>query len=310
MKGFTHFAGGLAVTSFFPAAVNAGAAGVPWYFVLGGAAALLPDTVDFKFLRFLYRHDREIAPDAVTPDPAPVAVAVAATADSAAVLGKPVSIKLNTVPLGGNAWRQYRVRFDPSRSEVIVTIGPVVSTSQTVVGTAPCAAVTAAVATNAVVFPAYLAEITVDILDGPVLEMRPQPDGRIRVEFIPWHRSRSHSLVLATLFGLLVAAAWGLTAGAIGLAAYASHVLADQLGFMGSSLWYPLSRRRIPGLQRLHAMSPFANATFVWTSLLLIFWNLSRAAGPDLAYALPRLLFFGVALPVLGIRWLSGLGSD
>ncbi len=310
MKGFTHFVGGLAVTSFFPAAVSAGAAGVPWYFVLGGAAALLPDTVDFKILRFLYRHDGEIAPDAAAPDPAPVAAAVAAAVDRALARNKPVSIKLDTVPMANNSWRQYRVRFDPTRRQVIVTVGPVVSTSQTVVGPPPRKPVTAVAETEAIVFPEYLAEITVDILDGPVLEMQPQADGRIRVGFIPWHRCRTHSLVLALVLGLVVGVPWGLTAGAIVLAAYGSHILADQLGFMGSSLWYPISRQRIPGLQRLHAMNPLANALFVWTSLLLILWNLSRAAGSELAYALPRLLFFGVVLPVLGIRLLAAINSD
>lgn len=305
MKGFTHFVGGLAVTSFFPAAVHAGAAGIPWYFVLGGAAALLPDTVDFKLLRFLYRHDTEITPDTVAPDPQAVATAVAAAVDRAAARGESVSIKLNTVPLGNNNWRQYRVRFDASGNRVIVTMGPVVSTSRNGVGETPRKAPMASADVRAPVFPEYLAEVTVDILDGPVLAMKPQADGRVRIDFIPWHRSRSHSLILALGLGMIAGAVWGMTAGAIAATAYASHILTDQLGFMGSNVWYPLSRRRVPGWQRVHAMNPFANALFVWTGLLLIVWNLSRTAGPGLTYGLPRLLFFGMVLPVLAIRLLA-----
>ncbi len=309
MKGFTHFVGGLAVTSFFPAALHAAAMGIPWYFVLGGAAALLPDTVDFKWFRFVYRHDREIAPNAAVPSARPIAAAVAAAIEKAAEQGQPVSIKLNTVSPARNLWRQYRVLIDPSRRCVNATIGPLVTTSQTVVEPPPCHAATATVATRVEAFPAYLAETTVDILDGPVLEMQPQPDGRVRVGFIPWHRSRSHSFLVGAALGLAAAAAWGVTAGAICFLAHASHVLTDQLGFMGSCLWYPASRRRTPGLQWVHAMNPFANAAMVWTGLLLIFWNLSRAAGPDTAYSLPELFFFGLALPILAIRGLTRMAA-
>ncbi len=306
MKGFTHFVGGLAITSFFPAALAAAEAGIPWYFTLGGAAALLPDTIDFKFMRFLYRHDREITPETYNPDPAPIAEALAAAVDEAAICGKTVSVKLNTVPLSVDVWHRYDVLFDPSQRKIIVSMGPKVSASQTPVsGNTPTA--TAAATTKTEAYPSYLAQITVDILDGPVLAMTPQADGRVRVDFLPWHRRGSHSLLTALMLGALTALAWNPTAGAVVFAAHASHILGDQLGFMGSGLWHPFSRRRTNGLRWLHSMDPLANTIMVWTGLLLVFWNLSRSAGTGLEYPLPRLLFFAFLLPALGMRLLKPL---
>ena len=63
MKGIAHFSLGIAAASCFPAAVQAGAEGNPLYFILGGIFGLLPDTLDFKFYRFIYSHDVEITPD-------------------------------------------------------------------------------------------------------------------------------------------------------------------------------------------------------------------------------------------------------
>ena len=63
MKGLTHFMTGVAAASCFPAAVEAGSRGNPLYFILGGVFGILPDTIDFKFLRFFQRRDIEITPD-------------------------------------------------------------------------------------------------------------------------------------------------------------------------------------------------------------------------------------------------------
>ena len=57
MKGFSHFMSGVAVASFGPWAVDAALHGNPIFFILGGACGILPDTLDFKFYRFFYKHD-------------------------------------------------------------------------------------------------------------------------------------------------------------------------------------------------------------------------------------------------------------
>jgi hypothetical protein len=100
MKGITHFAVGVAVASCVPGAVQAGVDGNPLYFILGGVFGLLPDTLDSKFYRFLYRRDMEVMPDPKDADPAMVAQGVAYAAEWCARRRAPVRIKLNTVRLG------------------------------------------------------------------------------------------------------------------------------------------------------------------------------------------------------------------
>ncbi len=77
MKGIVHFVAGVAVASCFPFAVEAGANGNPLYFVLGGCFGLLPDTIDFKFSKFFYKHNIEIAPDPNNLDAEIIADAIA-----------------------------------------------------------------------------------------------------------------------------------------------------------------------------------------------------------------------------------------
>ena len=54
MKGISHFITGVALATFFPEVVQAGAQGslLP---MLGGIGGILPDTLDFKFARYLKR---------------------------------------------------------------------------------------------------------------------------------------------------------------------------------------------------------------------------------------------------------------
>jgi hypothetical protein len=54
MKGIAHFVTGVAIATFFPEVVESAAQGslLP---MLGGVAGILPDTLDFKFVRYLER---------------------------------------------------------------------------------------------------------------------------------------------------------------------------------------------------------------------------------------------------------------
>jgi hypothetical protein len=69
MKGIAHFISGVAIATFFPEVVRQAADGslLP---VLGGVAGILPDTLDFKFVRYFERYDLEIDPGP-NPDRAP-----------------------------------------------------------------------------------------------------------------------------------------------------------------------------------------------------------------------------------------------
>ena len=302
MKGITHFAAGIAAASCFPHAVAAGAAGNPLYFILGGVCALLPDTLDFKFARFFYRRDIEVTPDPLCPDPRMIAEAVSLAVTRASETGRPVRIKLNTVRLGADRWQRYRVRFDVPARKVAVALGPVVDTGG---NPAPGAAGTeqeAEAELPCAIRLDYLATTVVDIFEGPVFRMAPAADGSVDLEFLPWHRKWSHGLVTGLVLALAAAAAWGPWAGVVALAAFATHTLLDQTGFMGVNLLYPFTRQRTTGRQWSHSGAALPNLAACWLSAALVFWNLYRASPAAAGGANPlRFLFLGMVLPLGGL---------
>lgn len=275
LKGISHFVTGVAVASFFPEAVHAVAAGNPAHFILGGVCGLLPDTLDFKFWRYCFRHDIEVIPDPLRPDPRTIADAVAGAIGRARAEGRPVRIRLNTIKLGADAWQQYAIGFRPADARVEVSYGPVVDTGQQPLR-APPKVRTAHAHVDADIKVDYELDTRVDIFDGPTFEMRPCADGRVEVVFLPWHRQWTHSVVIGALVGMAVGMGWGLTAGIVAAAAWTAHVLEDQLGHMGSALWFPIVRRRSRGAGLMHAGDPLPNLGTVWACCVLVFWNLWR----------------------------------
>ncbi len=314
MKGLTHLVAGVAATSCFPAAVQAGTDGNPLYFVLGAMFGLIPDTLDFKFVRFFSRYDMAVIPDPNRPDPQMIADAVAYAANKASAAGRPIRIKLNAIRLGADRWLRYTVRFDVPSSRVMVECGPVVGTGGMPVEMRACEDdaepeelpddgpplyATAPLACS--ISLDYQAVNVVDIFDGPMLRMMPDRHGRVCPEFIPWHRRWSHSFAFGALAAVTVAALFGMLAGLVVFAAVSSHVLLDQLGFMGSSLSFPFKRKRVPGLGLSHSSAPAPNLLTIWLSCVLIFWNLARLSPvADSTPNLPRLLLYGAALPLVG----------
>jgi membrane-bound metal-dependent hydrolase YbcI (DUF457 family) len=90
--------------------------------------------------------------------------------------------------------------------------------------------------------------------------------------------------------------------------AYAAHIIEDQLGHMGSNLWFPFSRTRAPGLRRMHSGDALPNFFCVWLCCLLIFWNV-YAAIPEPLYQFNflRLILTAMVIPFAvfgGLRWL------
>jgi len=315
MKGIAHFASGVAVASCFPDAVSAAAAGGPLYFILGGVFGLLPDTIDFRFSRFFYRHDMEVAPDPNKPDARMIADAVAFAVNRVAETGKAVVIKLDTIRLGADLWQQYEVKFDVPARQVVVAYGPKVDTGGNPVDDeepAPDRKASAPLACG--VKLDYLAATKVDIFDGPLFRMEPTDDGRVVPRFIPWHREWSHSFLAGLFFGLLSGVIWGPLAGVVVLAAYAAHILVDQAGFMGSRLFFPFGKGRIGGLKWTHSGEALPNFGAVWLACLVIFWNLSRpmAAASGLDFYTLKALFYGLLAPaclLLFARRMLGEGA-
>lgn len=307
MKGLTHFVVGVATTSFFPAAVAAGAGGNPLFFILGGVFGLLPDTIDFRFRRFFSAHDIQIAPDPAKLDAQVIADGIAGAINEAHATGEAVRIKLHTIPLGPDTWRRYSVRFDVVKEQVAVEYGPAVTTGQTPVdNTEPEGRRRATAVLNCAVRLDYEATSTIDILDGPLFRMTPTADGKVCPEFIAWHRTWSHSIITAFLMAMAVAAAGAVTSsrssallmGAVAFAAHAAHILCDQLGHMGSAVLFPVIRKRTAGLRLMHSTEALPNFITIWTCCLLIFRNLQAAT----SYHIPRfnllqLVVYGIVIP-------------
>ncbi len=120
------------------------------------------------------------------------------------------------------------------------------------------------------------------------------------LDFIPWHRAWSHSVVVGCAMGGVAALLWDVWAGLIVAGALVLHALLDQLGVMGGALFYPFSRRRLGGMRLMHSGAPLPNLVAVWSCCLLIFWNLWRAAPGGVSLAGTRaLLIWGLALPIV-----------
>ena len=313
MKAIAHFVTGIALATFFPEVVERAAQGslLP---MLGGVAGILPDTLDFKVVRYFERYHREIDPGP-EPDPREIAEDVADAMRRAYETGEPQKVMLHTIRLGPDLWRQYVIRFSPLQREVAVRIGPIVDTGQVPLpGSEPTDAAEVSVQVGVPILPTYDDEVTVDIFSGPSFTFERRGD-RLRVDFLSWHRRWSHSLTLVGALGLgaagVVALVELLTSGVlthtplwVGLVTglgFLGHVLEDQLGFMGSNLLYPFTRDRTAGLQLLHSGDAIPNFLTVWTALMVILFNLDRfSAQPRLN---PWWVFIGlaVALPVVAL---------
>lgn len=309
MKGIAHFAVGVAVTTFFAEILHDAAQGLAFGPVLGGIAGLLPDTLDFKLLRYLDRPDVVVdparfpssaPPGAGLPDPQPMAEAIADAADRAHESGRRVRIQLHTLRLGSDLWRRWFLGFEPAQRRVHVRLGPVVTTGQVpLAGSAPQIEAGSAPLQAPLRYPDG-EEIVVDIFSGPSLAFEPAGQA-VEVVFLPWHRAWTHSVLMALLVGLLgslLAPVYGL---ALALAVLA-HVLVDQLGFMGSNLAFPLTRGRTRGLGWFHSGEALPNLATVWICGTVILFNLDRFSGQPtlapwpyflLALALPGLLLLG-----------------
>jgi membrane-bound metal-dependent hydrolase YbcI (DUF457 family) len=300
VKGISHFISGVAAASFFPWTVEAALAGNPAYFILGAAFGLLPDTLDFKFYRFFYRYDRTITPDPRHPDPQAMAEQIAEAVEAAVAGSGMLRLKINTLRLATDQWRQFKIRFDPQLQGVEVELGPVVTTGQVPVPGPFPAAVSKGWKTLAVpIVETYEAVTTVDIFDGPAFGFEKDGEGKVAIHFLPWHRSWTHSLVVAAGLGLAALAVAGGRAGAVVFGAYAIHVLEDQLGFMGANLFFPFTKRRFRGLRWMRSGDALPNFGTVWFGCLLVFWNCYRAMPEPLYhFGFLRLMLYGGAIPL------------
>lgn len=295
MKGIAHFISGVAAASFIPAAATSAERG-SLVLALAGACALLPDTLDFKLVRYLETFDEEIAPTEADFDAQGIAERVTAAMRATFETSQPKTVQLHTVRLGSDLWRQYTVRFAPETNQVIVRAGPVVNTSQMPYPDSELPkAVEGRATIGAPMVHTYDAEIKIDIFSGPCFRFE-RRDDTVHVTFLPWHRRWTHSLTLAAALALAGGVLLGPVFGAaIGLGVVI-HVLEDQLGFMGSNLLWPFTRGRTPGLRLIRSGDPIPNFLTVWLAAALILFNLDRFSAAPRLPTIPYLLL-AAALP-------------
>lgn len=287
MKGISHFSSAIAAATFVPGVVAASAHDQSLVLLLTGAFGLMPDWLDFKFARYFERPNETIIPDPARFDAQAIARQVAEALDRAYNSGEPLSVQLDTMPLGGDRYRQYTLRFDNEHNEVVIALGPVVNSSQRPLTPTPLADPeseangarphTGSAKVNAKLNYTYDGDMKIDIFEGPSFEFRREAD-TVEVSFLPWHRRWTHSLVLGAAFGVATGLLFGVMAGLVVTVAYWTHVLEDQLGHLGSNLFWPLTTRRSSGLKLLHSGDPLPNFLTVWSSAMFVLYNLNRFA--------------------------------
>ena len=238
--------------------------------------------------------------------------------------GEQVNLHLHTLKLAVDLWQQYSVAFDLAKSQVVVRIGPAVTTggipvarngTSTVArnGTSTVARgdagngvsgpVEGRAQVHAPILHTYDGEISIDIFGGPSLTFERAGD-KMQVTFLLWHRAWSHSLFMA----LVVGAAGLLIAPVVGLAmlfATLTHAAQDQMGYMGCNWLFPFTRKRTMGLKLMRSGDAVPNFLTVWVSLAIILLNLDRFSTAPSIPVVPYLLGV-VVVPCL---FLLGLGA-
>lgn len=294
---------------------------------MGGIAAILPDTLDFRITRYLERYDAEIDPGP-EPDARRIATQLVEVMERAYATGEPQDVMLHNIRLSADLWRQYTVHFDSDRDAVAVGIGPLVNGGRVPVQGSdrpPMSSPPPAKADGAPLSPpqrqensgnaarikvsaplarVHEAKMTIDVFSGPSFKFERRGD-ELEVHFLDWHRRWSHSFTLAAVCGIGTAsvaalAEWFSHGGRTGFPLWAglvvglgfvSHVLTDQLGHLGCNLLYPFSRRRTNGLRLLHSGDVIPNFLTVWSATAMIILSLDRFS----------------TQPILSPLWLAGL---
>jgi membrane-bound metal-dependent hydrolase YbcI (DUF457 family) len=280
MKNIAHFASGLVIASFVPGVMEDATRG-SLLVALGGLCAMLPDTLDFKLARFLERRDADIIPDVHHPDPQAIADEIAMQMYLTERDQRPRIVQLHPARRSAVEWVLYTLRFDVVTGNVIVTMDH--DGSQ---GRAQC---------NPIRYT-YDGDLHIEDLGGPSLRFSPLAAGAgVEVEFLPFHRVWSHSLILALAIGVLCGLVIDPRAGLVAALGYGIHILEDQLGYMGSNLLAPFTRGRSNGLSLLHSGDAIPNMTTIWLSMTLLLLNMDRARTVPLIAVGPYLAFVVLA---------------
>ncbi|MEI6787224.1 MAG: hypothetical protein WCL49_01980 [bacterium] len=278
----TRLMAGLAWASCWTTAWESAQSGNPTLFLLGAIFGVLPDTLDHWIARQLHRTHIHIVPDPLAPDTHLIAESLSLALARCRDRHSMIRLQLYPGQTQTGQWRRYTLRFDNLERLLVVTHDHV-----TTIVPLPCAITTDQ-------------SFTLATEHKPLcLELDWIPDGRINLRADPNQQQWSHSLVTATGFGVVAGMVWGVPAGCIAGGAYALHCIVDQLGFNGSALLFPFTRKNKTGIQFLiPSRESRFQACMIWLALLLTCWNGARIIVPDSATPSPiSVLLLGGALP-------------
>ncbi|MBN2054425.1 metal-dependent hydrolase [bacterium] len=327
MKGLTHFLSGVALSSFFAPAVRMAStprsgletAEASFILLLGGLYGIMPDTLDFKLGQFFSPAEIDIDCNPEHLDPQRMAREIGEAMDKAYQENRTIKVQLFPIRMGNNLWRQYVIQFDGATNEVVVIINEIVSTSQvSYPGTEPKEnRVGRYQLRHGKILETHGRPSVVDIMSGPQYAF--VPDGQnVLIEFLPWHRTWSHSYVL----GLILATPWWLIAflfgfsnwwlyGLIAFLGFAIHLTEDLTGHMGGSLIWPFYRKRSNGLCLFKASDPRANFSVDYAAAVITIFNLDRFTTNIIPISWTWYYLIFLVLPItlyLGVYWLFDRG--
>jgi membrane-bound metal-dependent hydrolase YbcI (DUF457 family) len=310
MKGLTHFLSGVALGSFIPAAVRMAnsTADNSYILALGGLFGIMPDTLDFKVGQFFSGADYDVDADPNKLDPQKMAEQIGRAMDDAWETGRYVKIQLYPIRLSVDLWRQYVVKFDGEKNEIVVIINEIVNTSQTpYLGSEPKTNRVGRYRVKGKMLDAHGKPSVVDIMSGPQFGFI-KKGGAVEVEFLPWHRTWSHSFVLGFILSAVVwvlaslVAGWdkGWLYGLVSFLGYSIHITEDLTGHMGGSLLWPFQKDRTNGLCLFKASNPHANFSVDYLAVTLLLFNLNRfAPKPFFALGTWQYLLYVIAIPLI-----------
>lgn len=293
MKGLTHFMSGVALASFFtPAVLMAGKTGssataaASFILTLGGLYGIMPDTLDFKMGQFFSEPDVEIDCDPENPDPQKMAEQLGKAIDECWESGKEMKVQFYPMRLASNVWRQYVIKFDGNTNEVFIILNEAVSTSQIpFMGTVPENRV-GRYKLKANLLETHGRPSVVDILSGPQFGFKKKGE-HLLIEFLPWHRTWSHSYVLGAiltipvlLLALFMQFPYPWLYPLIAFLGFSIHLTEDLTGHMGGSLIWPIKKERCDGAGWFRASNPHMNFLIDYSCTAIIIYNLWRITPP------------------------------
>ncbi|MEM0380787.1 MAG: OB-fold nucleic acid binding domain-containing protein [Desulfurococcaceae archaeon] len=222
------------------------------------------------------------------PHPQYIANLIAKAIDTAYETNRLITVKIYNIRMKADVYRRFLIHYDSRNRVIRVYMGPLVSTGGLPFeGTdTPEYRRIGEAKTKYPFRKVYPRPTVIDAFSGPEIGFEKRINGNesiVEEVFIPWHRGFSHSFTAGFLIALPLLLIlklinyvnyFELTIAC--MLGYWMHVIEDQLGFMGSVLLPPLTKKRIPGLMlgpRIYGLMNFA-ASFLMIGLAV--WNINR----------------------------------